>query len=377
MTINFRHGLVIGKFYPPHAGHEYLIRTASDWCDIVTVVAMASSIESISLALRVEWLREIFTERRNVTIVGVMDDEPIDFHSDAIWSAHVAHMKTGVDDAAALRDDHSNAKVDAVFTSESYGSELARRFEAAHVCLDKIRTLYPVSGTSVRKQPAECWEFLAPCVRAYLTWRVVIVGAESTGKTTLAAALAKKLRERQGSWARTQWVSEYGREYSANKLAVAHALASAQSQPLPGVEELRWQSEEFEQIAKEQVQREYEAARNGSPFLICDTDAFATEIWHQRYMGFASTNVGALANAMPNRFGYILTSWQDVNFEQDGLRDGEHIRGWMHDIFTSRLKSMNVPWLLVSGALEQRVDACSEWIDKGLCSAWQFADPLG
>jgi NadR type nicotinamide-nucleotide adenylyltransferase len=377
MTDRFQHGLVIGKFYPPHAGHEYLIRTSSDWCDIVTVVAMASSVESIPLALRVDWLKEIFKERRNVTIVGVMDNEPIDFHSDAVWSAHVAHMQAGVSQANVTRRKVAATKVDAVFTSETYGNELARRFDAAHVCLDQSRVLYPVSGTAVRKKPVEYWDSLAPCVRAYLCQRIVIVGAESTGKTTLATALAEKLRERGGVWARTQWVAEYGREYTANKFAIAQALAAAQSKPVPSIELLQWHSNEFEHVAHEQTQREDQMARNSSPILLCDTDAFATEIWHERYVGTASSAVAAVARTMRPRLGYILTSWQDVGFEQDGLRDGEHIREWMHGVFADRLHSMGIPHLLATGNIEQRVVACANWIDEGLKSAWHFTDPLG
>jgi HTH-type transcriptional repressor of NAD biosynthesis genes len=377
VTHRFRHGLVIGKFYPPHAGHEYLIRTASENSAIVTVVAMASSIESIPLSLRVEWLREIFKDWPNVTIVGVMDDEPIDYHNDAIWSAHVAHMQRGVQDADVLRLGKPSAKVDAVFTSENYGEELARRFGAASVCLDQNRALYPVSGTAVRRQPMDCWELLAPCVRAYLCQRVVIVGAESTGKTTLAAALAAKLCERGGVWARTQWVAEYGREYTANKFTIAHEQSAAQSKRVPVIEELQWNSNEFEHVAEIQSQREDVAASDSSPILICDTDAFATETWHERYVGSTSAAVNAIAQRMPRRLGYILTSWKDVPFEQDGLRDGEHIREWMHRTFAKRLSATPTPWMLVEGSTEQRVKACVDWIDERMNSAWQFADPLG
>jgi HTH-type transcriptional repressor of NAD biosynthesis genes len=377
MTEQFKHGLVIGKFYPPHAGHEYLIRTASDYCGIVTVVAMASSVESIPLALRVEWLKEIFKDRLNVTIVGVMDDEPIDYHSDAVWSAHVAHMQRGLDEANALRARSQATTVDAVFTSEQYGNELAVRFNAAHVCLDQSRALYPVSGTAIRRQPADYWDLLAPCVRAFLCQRVVIVGAESTGKTTLAAALVARLRQRGGVWARTQWAAEYGREYTANKFAVAQALAGAQRMPIPKVEELRWHSAEFEAIANAQIQLEHRSASSSSPILVCDTDAFATEIWHRRYVGSISSAVAALSQSMPIRLGYILTRWRDIDFEQDGLRDGEHIRSWMHDEFVNRLNSMSVPWLLTAGSIENRVDQCETWLDSRLKDAWRFADPLG
>ena len=36
--MKFSHGVVIGKFYPPHKGHEYLIETALQESDCVTVI---------------------------------------------------------------------------------------------------------------------------------------------------------------------------------------------------------------------------------------------------------------------------------------------------------------------------------------------------
>lgn len=50
--VDFAHGLVIGKFYPPHLGHEYLIRTAAAHCRNVTVAVLGSSVESISMQAR-------------------------------------------------------------------------------------------------------------------------------------------------------------------------------------------------------------------------------------------------------------------------------------------------------------------------------------
>ncbi|WP_375406155.1 AAA family ATPase [uncultured Amnibacterium sp.] len=72
--------------------------------------------------------------------------------------------------------------------------------------VDPGRQLNPVSGTAVCSDPEACWWALAPSVRASLTKRVVVLGAESTGTTTLAKALAEELG--------TLWVEEYGREYS-------------------------------------------------------------------------------------------------------------------------------------------------------------------
>ena len=371
----FQHGLVIGKFYPPHSGHEYLIRTAADAAQQVTVVVMAADIESIALSQRVAWLMEIFAARGNVCITGVIDNEPIDYDSDAIWELHVGHMRRGIAQAEATRATPAGP-VDAVFTSEQYGQEMGRRFAAASVCLDQARELYPVSGSAVRSNPIACWQHLAPCVRETLCQRVVIVGAESTGKTTLAAALAARLAERGMAWSATRWVAEYGREYTVNKLAVQRSLTPQRQAQLDDLQQLRWESAEFVNIAERQQQLESAAARCSGPVLICDTDAFATGIWHERYLKHRSAAVESIVQRDPPRLGYILSNWCDVPFEQDVLRDGEHLREWMHTRFRERLGAMQVPWLLVSGSVADRVTQSLAWIDERLRHAWCFADPL-
>ena len=69
-----RHGLVIGKFYPPHRGHQLLVDSAARCCERVTVVAMAASHESIPLQRRLEWLRAIHAGQPNVVVTGIVDD---------------------------------------------------------------------------------------------------------------------------------------------------------------------------------------------------------------------------------------------------------------------------------------------------------------
>ena len=68
---------------------------------------------------------------------------PVDMHDEQVWTAQIAVMQ------AALRQ-AGRPSVDAVFTSESYGDELAARFGAEHVCVDGPRGRVPVSGTAVR-----------------------------------------------------------------------------------------------------------------------------------------------------------------------------------------------------------------------------------
>ncbi|MEV6579243.1 AAA family ATPase [Streptomyces sp. NPDC051582] len=352
----YAHGLVLGKFYPPHAGHHHLVRTAQERCERLTVLVCAASVESVPLADRVAWMREAHP---GAQIVGAVDDIPVDLHDPAVWEAHMAVFRGAVPQ-----------RVDAVFTSEAYGAELARRFGAEEVCVDPERTRFPVSGTAVRADPAGNWEFLGPAVRAALTRRIVVLGAESTGTTTLSRALAAHYRARGGVWAATGWVAEYGRTYSEEKLAAARA-----ADPAATWEDVSFTAAEFPVIARRQDAEEERAARAGSPVLICDTDSFATGIWHERYTGGRSEEVEKIA-ALTHRDLYLLTDHADVPFEDDGLRDGEHLRPWMTDRFRAELTDTGRRFLVVRGDREARLAQAVEAVDALLAGGRQFADPL-
>ncbi|WP_042376161.1 AAA family ATPase [Streptacidiphilus melanogenes] len=371
MSERFRHGLVIGKFYPPHAGHHFLIRSAADACDRVTVVVMAADVESVPLAERVDWIREFWIEEPHVRVAGVVDNLTVDYDSDEIWSGHVALMRDGVRLAG------QEPAVDAVFSSEPYGLELADRFGATAVLLDTGRDTFPVSGTKVREDPVAAWDQLAPPVRAWLARRVVVLGAESTGTTTLSRDLAAALRARGGVHGATRWVPEYGRELTAAKLAAARGRARAAAEPEPSVFDIDWDDRDFDLVCRRQLEAEQRAARDGGPVLVCDTDALATTVWQERYLGATSPTVRAFAQAVPPRALYLLTSPEGVAFHDDGLRDGEDIRPWMHERFRAVLAEQGVLWLELRGDREGRLSRALTAVDAMLAGGWGLADPLG
>ncbi|MFE3947584.1 AAA family ATPase [Streptomyces sp. NPDC059118] len=352
----FGHGLVLGKFYPPHAGHHHLVRTARDRCERLTVLVCAASVESVPLADRVAWIRETHPD---VRVVGAVDDIRMDLHDPAIWDAHMAVFTGAVPE-----------RVDAVFTSESYGDELARRFGAESVCVDPDRTVFPVSGTAVRKDPVGCWDFLEPPVRAALARRVVVLGAESTGTTTMARALADHYRGRGGVWARTGYVAEYGREFSEQKLA-------ALRERWPGAqwEDVAFTTDDFPLIAETQNAKEEAAARLGSPVLFCDTDSFATTVWHERYVGGRNPLVEETADRVAHHL-WLLTDHEGVAFEDDGLRDGEELRPWMTDRFRAELTRTGRKFTELTGTHQERLATAVAAVDALLADSWNFAAPL-
>lgn len=334
----FKHGLVIGKFYPPHAGHHFLIRTAAVNCQFVTVIVMHSRYQTIRLEDRIEWLRDEHYEDDNVRFFPALTEAPMNLTDTPTWNSEVAVMKAVTSRLAYP------GPVDAVFSSEDYGERLASYYGATHVMVDKPRERVPVSATKVRATPVDRWHQLAPATRAGLTTRICVVGAESTGTTTIARLLTDHFRKRIG-FEGTQCVPEYGREYSEARMAQEGSM-----------EAVTWRPEDFDTIGNTQNQMEQVAARSGSPILFCDTDALATRVWAGRYLsGRSGEALYSRPPHCPAKDVYLITDDFGVPFVQDGTRDGEHIRAKMTSWFIDILTYREQPWALLTGSLEDRL----------------------
>lgn len=368
----FRHGLVIGKFYPPHTGHHAAIRAAAARCERLSIVVMASLAETVPLADRVAWLREEHRADRGVEVMGVRCDAPLDVGDPRIWEAQTAVMRAAL--AVHFPD---AAAVDLVASNDDYGEELARRFDATWMRTDRIAG--GPSGTAVRRDLARHWDDLAAPVRAGLVTRVVAVGAESSGTTTVSRALAERFRARGGVWDRTAWVEEYGREYTLVKWSAACRAAEAVGEAPPELDDLVWDTHDFDVVAREQTRREEQAARSGGPLLVCDTDAFATSVWERRYLGAAARGPQPWAAAphLPERHVYLLTDHRDVPWHDDGLREGDlEIRAAMTGWFADALTRAGHSWVLLTGPLEERLALAERTVDQLLAHRRRFGEPL-
>ena len=359
MTTPFPSGLVVGKFYPPHHGHLHLIEAAAARCRELTVLVMAACAETVPLAERVAWLRQACGGLPAVTVIGVPCDVPVDFGSGPVWAAQVAVM------IAAL-EGNGLAPPGAVFSSEPYGDGLAARLGAQHVCVDPGRVTVPVSASQVRADLAGNWELLIGPAQAGLAARVVVLGAESTGTSTIAELLAAHYRQRGDAWSRTRCVPKAGRDYTVTKWQHARAAAAAAGVPEPPLEELAWTHSDFDAVAAEQTRSEEEAAAAGSPLLVCDTDAFATSVWERRYLGAAARGLQPWATTdLPRHAVYLVTSHEGVPWHDDGLREGDlAIRAAMTGWFTAALTAAGHSWVLLTGSLEDRLDLAMRVTDS-------------
>ena len=237
MTHSFRHGLVIGKFYPPHNGHEYLIRCAASQCDQVSVVVYGCRRRA----------------HRARTACPLADGNPR-------RSTPRDRNRRDRQRCRRLRQRKRLACPRRAYAARTDSRRRGKDFTCScGGCRLHLRTVWRRAGAplrcrfGVRRPDARATSDIGhgvprgsggpvvqqwlPCVRRFLCRRVAIVGAESTGKTTLAAALQQAFRARDGVLASTRTVPEFGREYTERKLA----RARAQQADFP-LEKLEWSS---------------------------------------------------------------------------------------------------------------------------------------
>ncbi|KNC20519.1 transcriptional regulator [Arthrobacter sp. RIT-PI-e] len=351
-------GVVIGKFYPPHAGHRHLIRTAAVASAHLAVVVLGNRFENIGVADRVRWLAAEF-DGTDVQVIGMPNDCPEDYDSPDIWRAHDEALRI------ALRTNGITA-VDTVFSSEEYGEELAGHFGAAHVLVDAARTTYPVSGTLCRDNLTAAWRNIIKPARQDLAVRIILVGAESTGTSTLAGALTEHYRS---SYPELVDVPEFGRQYTYDKLA-----ALQMTSPGAEVPDLVWTSEDFTVIGERQNELENEAAAR-CPLVIADTDSIATSLFERIYIGEHSHGSYRAVQQLPRRDLYLITDHHGVAFEDDGWREAEHPRAEMTEWFEEELTAAGHSWILVSGDHERRMRTATGIIDLVIPRRHRFTSP--
>jgi HTH-type transcriptional repressor of NAD biosynthesis genes len=169
--------------------------------------------------------------------------------------------------------------------------------------------------------------------------RVCLLGAESTGKSTLARALA----ERFG----TLWNPEYGRPYTL--------IGRPPDTP--------WTTWEFTHIARIHCWYEDFLATLADRVLFSDTDAFTTAVFHKVYLGAPATGFEELV-ARP--YDLFVVCGLDVPWRHDGIREFEEQRRWMHERYLARARESSRPWLLAEGPLARRLEEVAEAVEHVL-----------
>ncbi|PRP69883.1 nicotinamide mononucleotide-binding protein [Chromobacterium amazonense] len=161
--------------------------------------------------------------------------------------------------------------------------------------------------------------------------RVAIVGPESSGKSTLAEDLARRLCGL--GWAAT-WVEEYSRAYYADKPYVSTPA-------------------DIEVIAAGQLAAE-DAAAADSRILLCDTTVLTCKIWAEVAHGAASAQLLALYR--PHDYDLTLLACPDIPWQPDPLRSHPTQRDWLLALHRQELARQGIQAVELRGEREPRLE---------------------
>ena len=159
--------------------------------------------------------------------------------------------------------------------------------------------------------------------------KVAILGTASSGKTTLAAALARDYG--------TVWVPEYLREF----VDTEQRIPVAQDQI---------------HIARTQLAREDIAVPLAHRYLFCDTTPLMTAVYSRHYFQGIDAELAQLADRHQRDYAVTLVTAPDIPWEADGLqRESEQVSVTINTMLMEELKRRAIPYLLVTGTPEARL----------------------
>ncbi|MRW88003.1 AAA family ATPase [Pseudoduganella sp. FT26W] len=166
--------------------------------------------------------------------------------------------------------------------------------------------------------------------------RIAILGTASSGKTTLAEALAARYG--------TVWVPEYLREFVDTEGRVPVAADQIH-------------------IARTQRQREDAAAQQAGKYLFCDTTPLMTAVYSRHYFGGIDAELALLADAHQRDYALTLVTAPDIPWVADGLqRENEEVSVIVNRLLLDELAARGIPYLLISGDPDQRILRASGYL---------------
>lgn len=167
--------------------------------------------------------------------------------------------------------------------------------------------------------------------------KIAVVGPESTGKSTLAQALAEHYK--------TVWVPEYARGYLDQLM-------------------IPYEQSDLIKIANGQLRLEDEWQTIANKLLICDTNLIVIKIWSEFKFGTCSEEI---KEKMQNRkYDLHLLTDIDVPWQPDPQREHPDKRKELFELYEAELKNQNILYSIIRGENQERIESAIKTIDLHL-----------
>lgn len=332
-------GMYGGSFNPLHQGHVSCIIQAANQCnELHIILSHGENRNEINLRVRYRWLYILTKHIGNVKIHVIEDTaDSKENYTSEYWKADSEKIKKMI-----------GKKIDVVFCGDDYNDE---SFYAT--CYNESKIYYfkrdGISSTKIRSNPYKYWDWLPNVVKPHFVKKVLLIGGESSGKSTLTINLA--------NYYNTNFVEEVGRDISMKS----------------GTDKMMI-TEDFTEILLKHKVKEMDCIKNSNKVLFVDTDCLITKF----YMFFLDDkdqyyeNNKLLADAISaiNSYDLVLFLEPDVEFVQDGTRNIEIQEN--REKYSKEIKKIfdekNIKYELINGDYKQRFEKSIYLVDKIICN---------
>ena len=292
--MRYKVGMYGGSFDPLHIGHIHDIIKAAAMCEeLYVVISWCEGRESTSKELRYRWILNSTRHLPNIKLILIEDTavSKEEYNTDYYWEKGACDIKNAI-----------GKPIDAVFCGDDYKG--TNRFESLYCPQSEViyfaRKEVPVSSTEIREWASGNWDYIPDVCKAYYARKVLVLGSESTGKSTLVQNLAQAYN--------TNFVAEVGRDTC----------------DYAGGEELMLAEDLYENLLRQKI-NVMDAAGHSNRILFVDTDALTT-LFYANFLLTDETEVNRCTKLAEAIHG--ITEWDlvlflepTVAFVQDGTRN--------------------------------------------------------
>lgn len=180
--------------------------------------------------------------------------------------------------------------------------------------------------------------------------KIVILGPESTGKSTLSKLLAQHYKTLYCPEYAREYLLQHGKDYTyEDLLTIAKGQVAAEDAYTQQVQKLAANGE---------------VSDTHQPLLFVDTDMHVMKVWCEFVFGKCHHYI--LDQMAIRKSDFYLLCNTDLPWEKDELREYPDLvtREQLFTIYKNLLQQQNVPWIEISGDYSQRMESAIEAVDK-------------
>ncbi|ATG86385.1 nicotinamide-nucleotide adenylyltransferase [Lactobacillus phage LpeD] len=305
-------GVYFGTFAPFHIGHQqdlYRALAVNDGVVLVVSGYKGDRGDNIGLSLykRFRYLRESFADEPNI-VVAMLNEDKIPRYPNG-WEPWLEKLKSIVNKAVINQD----ADITVYTGEKEYDDKFHELLPSWKTELENRKTI-PISATMIRNDPHKYWNYINRVFRRHFTYKVLVTGSASVGKSTLIKHVARSIN--------APFSTEFARDYEEKYNLTDDELT---------VDDYS----HFFQGQYDANKAEMHSASNQGT-VICDTDAMVTDVYAKMYLPKEDyENLTQIyANVVKHEdWDLIIVIPPVTKYVDDGFRnmDWENTRDEFHD----------------------------------------------